>query len=303
MKKQLNSFSIYVILSALYVLLNLLIPVSKVTENAYHLSSVQVRILTFTYILPILGIWFAAFYGYEKLRRYSAVLKNTTEGRGFAEITKGTMWLAWGLALSAILSTILTGIARKEPNWHSAFIIINNYASLVVSLGAFTYISSGTRRLTDSAKLHPTRRGVQGLMLSFIMLGVFYCYFTIHSIEAHTGLQNPFHLPLWLILLTIIVPYLYAWFMGLFAAYEISLYSKNVKGVLYRQALSLLALGISAAIVASIIIQYVTSLSPRLSHFTLGYLLVVIYLLLLAYSAGYILIALGANKLKKIEEV
>ena len=300
MKKQLNTFSTYLILAVAYILLNLLIPVSKATELAYHLNGTQVRVLTFTYILPILGIWFAAFYGYEKLRRYSELLKKTTEGSGFAEITMGTKWLAWGLPLSAILSTILTGIARQEPHWHSGFIIINNYVALLVSLGAFTYISSGTRRLTDSTKLHPTHHAVQGLMLSFITLGVLYSYFMIHSSEAA---QNPFHLPLWLILLTIIVPYLYAWFMGLFAAYEISLYSRNTKGVLYRQALSLLALGISAAIIASIVIQYVTSISPRLSHFTLGYLLIVIYLLLLAYSAGYILIAIGANKLKKIEEV
>jgi hypothetical protein len=303
MKRQINAFIAYTILALLYVVINFVMPISHATETAYHLNNTQYRMLTFSLILPLLGIWFAAFYGYAKLSIYVAVLKNTAEGKGFAAITTGVMWLAWGLPIAAIISALLGGIAVHAPQLHDAFVIINNYVNLAVTLAAFTFISRGTRRLTEISNLHPSRRGVQGLMLGFISLGVLYCYLTIRSIETHMPSQNPYHMPMWLILLTIIVPYLYAWFMGLFSAYEISLYSKNMKGVLYKQALGLLAVGISAAIISSIIIQYVSSISPHLAGFALGYIVMIIYLLLLVYSVGYILIAIGANKLRKIEEV
>jgi hypothetical protein len=301
MKKYLQNYKAYVLLAVAYLIITILEPTSKATERLYHINNLQFRELSFTYILPILAIWFIAFYGLKKLHAYSSAIRRSAEGGPFKDICHGVGWLAYGMPLSAIASSVFVGITRKEPGWHSGFIILNNYIGLLIALGAYTYISRGTRALADTNNIHPPLKGVRVMMLLFVTTGVLYTYYSLRNIKPNT--INPYHMPVWLILLTIVIPYLYAWFMGLYAAYEVSLFSKHVKGIVYRKALIFLASGIAAAIIASITLQLFTSLSPRLSHLTLDLTLVLIYVLLVIYSIGYILIAIGANKLKKIEDV
>jgi hypothetical protein len=99
------------------------------------------------------------------------------------------------------------------------------------------------------------------------------------------------------------VPYLYAWFVGLLAAYEIALYNRGVKGVLYRQSLYLLVLGLVMVIFSLVSIQYLNGLSPRIGHLVINYKLPLTTTLKIIGGAGFILIATGAVKLKRIEEV
>jgi hypothetical protein len=93
------------------------------------------------------------------------------------------------------------------------------------------------------------------------------------------------------------------WFMGLLATYEIYNYRLKVAGIVYRKSWGLLALGIGWLIVMSIGVQYLTTLNARLMHLSIYWILVIVFALLLVYSVGYILIALGARRLQKIEEV
>ena len=301
MKRLVRPYLSYGILAVLYVLLNLFITPNAATRQ-YNLSVDEYRIMITTIILPVVAIWFAAFYGYEKMRAYAQAIRKSPEGPAFSDMANGAAWLAWSLPIPAIISTILLGVGPNHVTLHSAAIIINNYLAIAFALVIFTVIGRATRKLSEVGRVRPTLFGTQVMIGSFVVLGVLYCYFTLHNIEPHV-VTNPYHLPLWLILLTVIIPYLYAWFMGLLAAYEISLYSKKSKGIFYRQALHLLSLGVVIVILASIMIQYLSSISPRLSHLRLNSYLIIIYLLLIVYSLGYILIALGAKKLKRIEEV
>lgn len=102
---------------------------------------------------------------------------------------------------------------------------------------------------------------------------------------------------------TIIVPYLYAWFMGLMSCYEIIMYSQRIKGLLYKRALNRLAGGIGAVIGSSIFIQFINVVYAYKTNSSLGPLLILIYLLLVVEAIGYILIANGAKNLKRIEEI
>jgi hypothetical protein len=102
---------------------------------------------------------------------------------------------------------------------------------------------------------------------------------------------------------SVIIPYLYAWFVGLLAAYEIMLFSRHSKGVLYRQSLSLLALGLVVIIASSIALQYMNSIQPRVGHLMLSYHLIITSIFRIIGGGGFVLLAVGANRLKKIEEV
>jgi hypothetical protein len=134
---------------------------------------------------------------------------------------------------------------------------------------------------------------------------VLYCYLTFRQFNPGSlgSTHNPYFLPIWLLLLTVIIPYLYAWFVGLLAAYEITSYSQQVRGVLYKQALHLLVGGLVAVIAGSILLQYISSVDPSPGHLVLDYRLLLVVLFRIVIGIGFVLIAAGANRLKRIEEV
>jgi hypothetical protein len=98
------------------------------------------------------------------------------------------------------------------------------------------------------------------------------------------------------------VPYLYAWFVGLLGIYELITYGRHVRGVLYRQAMQLLVLGLFATVVGSIASQYSRSVQPQ-GGLLLNVHLIFIVLFQIVTGIGFILIAAGAHRLKKMEEV
>lgn len=53
----------------------------------------------------------------------------------------------------------------------------------------------------------------------------------------------------------------------------------------------------------SISVQSLTTLTPHLVHLSIYWTLAIIYSLLLVLSVGFVLIAIGARQLQRIEEV
>jgi hypothetical protein len=299
--KPTQTFVSFSILSLVYVLLSIGLPPVAATLKAYHLSATGYRVLVLLIALPVVAMWFAAFYGYAQLEQYAQTIKKTPDGKAFASIGRGLRWLAWGLPITSLAGNVLGGVAHEYPHFGSMAIIVTHYTSLIISVIAFTIINTGTRGLTDATGKQPSLAATRGLMVSFIFLAITYCYVTIRTVQTQAA--NPYQLPMWLILLTIVIPYLYAWLMGLLASYEISLYRRHIRGVFYKRALNLVAGGMGLTILSSIVLQYLTSSSPYLRRINLNWVLLIVFAVLMLYAAGFLLIAVGATKLKKIEEV
>jgi hypothetical protein len=295
----------YAGLAIIYVLLILILPANSQAMHDYHLSALEYRILYFAVALPSLAVWFAAFFGYAKLQEYTDSIKHAPEAGAFERLATGCMWLAWSLPIPALVGIILSTIADQWHGFHSAAIILINYTALVLPLVAFSIIGMASRELISRSKLRLDALSARGLMLLFVIGGVLYCYLTFRRFDpgSLSSTHNPYYLPIWLMLLTVIIPYLYAWFVGLLAAYEIRAYSKQVRGVLYQQALHLLVGGLIAVIVGSIALQYVSSVEPARGHLALNYRLLLVTTFRVVDGIGFILITVGANRLKKIEEV
>jgi hypothetical protein len=138
-----------------------------------------------------------------------------------------------------------------------------------------------------------------------VTVGVLYCYLIFRQLGSISfgSTADPYYLPLWLMVTTVTIPYLYAWFIGLLAAYEISAYSRHIRGLLYKQSLWLLAIGLVVVIGSSVTLQYINSVGPRAGYLLLNYHLLFLSCCRIIGSCGYALIALGAIRLKKIEEV
>src|SRR6185437_9790703 len=105
----------------------------------------------------------------------------------------------------------------------SVDIIVSHYLSLVFPLIAFIFISFGARRLTELVKARPSQAAVYTLAASFIIIGAGFTFFVFEGVPIH-GLFQPtnravYDLPYWLLFFTIVVPYIFTWFIGLLAAY------------------------------------------------------------------------------------
>ncbi len=295
----------YLAVAVLYILLIFILPANTTVMREHSFSAIQYKVLVFAIALPSLMAWLAAFVGYARLQEYAKSVSNTPEGSSFQQLAKGCTWLAWSLPAPIILSFLLNAYANTHPDFRPASVIIGNYVNLLFPLVALTFIGVASRALTTSASLTFSVSRARSIIIAFIVAGLLYCYFTFQQFDLTSlaSTNNPYYLPLGLMVLTVIIPYLYAWFIGLLAAFEIATFSKNVKGVLYRQALRMLVLGLVAVVVSSVALQYINTISPRATFIVLDSKLVFVSVFRVLTGVGFVLIALGANRLKKIEEV
>jgi hypothetical protein len=103
-------------------------------------------------------------------------------------------------------------------------------------------------------------------------------------------------------MLTVVAPYLFIWFLGLLATYEIYLYQKNVDGICYRQCLRWLSLGLVVGTIGSISIIYLTTMAANLQHWPLVVVVSIAYIALIVTGGAFIMIAQGVERFKMIEE-
>jgi len=290
----------FTLITLFYLVLSIALPPNSATIQSYHLSVTEYRVLALLVGIPLVAVWFASFYGYARLDEYVASIQRTQEGRAFALIARGLRYLAWGLPIISIVTTILGGIVHSHNSFANTAFIIAHYLPVIIAIAAFWQVGNGSRLLTEIAKVRPTNSATRTMFASFTLLGVFFTYVSIRTAQSAT---DPYHLPMWLILLTLIVPYLYAWFMGLFASYEIVLYSQRSRGFLYSRSLRDMATGIIVTIVTSVLFQYTQSDTTRLRRISFSWVFLGIYLLLMLYASGFLLIGHGAKQLQKMEEV
>lgn len=279
----------------------LLLPANPMSLEQFGVSAGQYRVLLFLVELPSILIWLTAFYGYAKLEQYAAVIKGTNESPGFRRLSLGYKWLAWWLPIQAIPYLIAGSITDDHRGLHIALIIASNYLSVLFAVIGLHLVFKASRTLLQGAKIKPTTmKRLTPLTVFFAILAAAYCWITLRHAS---GQHNPYFIPPWLIVLTLLLPYLYAWYRGLQAAYNIVNLAHHSSGVLYRNALGRVANGVAVVIVSLIAVQILRSTIPRTGHVSLSGVLVAIYVIYLFMGAGYSILALGSHRLKRIEEV
>lgn len=265
----------------------------------YHISATRLRILDLTIIVLLAAIWYVGFYGYAKLSNYNQLIDGSKDGKPTAKLTQGVFLLVMWLPVSFTTSAILNFFAMRHTHLLPAVTIINHYISLILPFVGFFYISMGTRGLSELVRQRPTFRAINIMAVILVYIGLI----DYHLVAATPNRAAVYHLSIWLILLTLMAPYICMWFMGILSTYEVYRYRMKVAGIVYRKSWSLFALGLGWLIVASICFQYLTTITSRLNQLSIYWVLLIIYSLLLVLSAGFILIAAGTRKLQRIEEV
>jgi uncharacterized membrane protein YobD (UPF0266 family) len=187
-----------------------------------------------------------------------------------------------------------------NPSFKTASVIISNYLSLFPALIALFFLYNGSRMLVRTIRGKKTRKlDLRWHAPWFLLLCVGFSHLTIENqYRSHS-----YHLSIWLLVVTYIVPYLYTWMLGLLTAYDLRVYATGVNGLVYKQAVRQFANGIAVVMLGSITIQFVTvTIAQRFSD-SLGAVLLFDYGLLIFVAIGLILMALGTKKLKLIEGI
>jgi hypothetical protein len=265
----------------------------------YHLHPDRFRLLYFTIIVPVLVVWFALFYGYHKLRTHGRLIRQNRDGRQVTRLANGLFVLAIGLPLGAIISAVLKLIARSHHGFTGAATIIPNYIDVLYALVAFIFITRGTRGLYVLSHYRPTYSIGHTIVVIDVVLGVIFCDLIA---RAHRSLIVSYHMTYSWVILTLAIPYMYTWFLGLLATAEMYAYSKQVAGDIYRKGWYHLAIGLGIIIAIDILIQYLSTLTSWLIGLSLLRILSLLYVLLLLFAMGFIVVALGSKELMKIEQ-
>jgi hypothetical protein len=273
--------------------------ITHATLLKYKVSSTGLRLIDATIIVILACIWFAGFYGYYKLRSYSLLIYKEKDGKNVTKLCRGLLLLVLWLPVSSLVSVILKYLALKHPGLLAVTTIVNNYVNLIISFLGFILIGIGARGLSKLVKQRHSYRTTNIFAMLLIYVGLVF----VHLVLSTNNRVLIYHLSTWLLLLTIVAPYIYMWYIGLLATYEIYYYRKKVEGIVYKQSWRLLSIGIGWLILMSICFQYLTTLSARLNALSIYWLLGIIYLVLVLLSLGFVFIAIGARKLQKLEEV
>jgi hypothetical protein len=297
----------YLCVIVIYVVFTFIVSPTPLILHHYHLSLAGYRWIIATVVVPLVIIWLTAYYGYRKLHTYADTIKKNKDGTFVTQISNGVTFLVFQLPFTSALGSVLNYIAQDHPHFEPTSMILQHYIKILFPLLAFLYIGYGSRGLTELVKRRPSQRATYVLALIFIIIGAAFTFFVFHGVPGSSLVkpanQAQFFLPTWLIFFTIVIPNIFTWYIGLLAAYEIYLFRSKVTGILYRRGWEFLAAGLAEIIAVSIFYEYLTLLSSHLTRLRVNALLLIVYVALILLAGGYVLIAVGARKLQKIEEV
>jgi hypothetical protein len=288
-----------------YVALTLTSTPTKETLQQYHVTATQLHEIALTITIPYIIIWIFGLVGYLRLRSYVTAIGDSADGKAWREICNGVLLLVLWLPLNVLLSSLATNFYQTHPEATANSIRLLNYFNILIMLPAFYLIYIGSKKLVEVAKVraHGLTQRQSAAFIVFSILYVFVALSDTGRQVAHSGAEvATYYLPDWITVVTILIPRVLTWFIGLAAVANIMLYRQKVKGAIYKEGLRYMALGLYVVVVAIVVLRTIQSLSSAIGSWSLGFLLLLIYGLLAILGTGYALVSKGAKRLQKIEE-
>lgn len=295
-----NVLGTVALLAIAFTFFSLTAPIDPETLSRFSITPMQLRMLQLPLILMVLVIWFSLSYGFVRFKSYALTIIKDKDGRAFNLIANALGLLGLQIILPSLLKTILTRLTFDER----LILYISTYLGIVLGLAGYYYLLKGGQ---DLEKLVKVRRNTgKSLQLAFIVFLALYaaCAILLKVSGINTQELN-IHATLSFIpwLITILLPTLLSWHLGLMAFLAIYKYKEHVKGIIYENVFSRVTTGIFIVIISSIGIQALGALGSTSQTLGLGSTLVVVYGIIGVFVFGYYKIADGAKNLQVIEEV
>lgn len=296
------------LLAVLYILVNFATPPNETVLARYKMNATEYQLMRASLAIPLFIVWFAAFYGFSKLIRYAKLIKQSPDGEGFAWIAAGLTVLGVGLPINSIISTTLSRAVAADIIEQPVSTIITTHLTVGYQLASFLLIAVGSWKLLQVLKKVDFPK--PALILGGGILTVISAFYIVavlnnpsRQVPVEPAQTATYYINDFLIITTIIVPYILSWMCGLFAFIAIRTYQRHVGGMLYKKALKKFNTGLLIIIAMSIILQFFTAAITSTFAWQLGPLVILTQFLVFAIGAGFIFVALGAKGLTKLEEV
>lgn len=293
----------FIVLVIIYIGFIFGMPTDTKAIQRYDITESQVRFINLTVVTPLIFIWFTALYGFLKLKSYARSVANAREGRAFHYLMLGLMVLTFSLPINAIASSLVRYSTLQYPDLLVLTTILRNYLTVVLSIAAFWLLVVGGRALVNTVSKLKLPDIPKGFTAGITILTAVYAWLITSKPLNQGEEERAYFLPGWLMIFTIVVPYVLAWKAGFLTTYYLYKYHEHVKGVIYKSAFRDLAMGICFVVVIAILVQLITTSSAQLNRLNLTPILLIIYGLLIMYIVGFGLVARGAKKLKRLEDV
>lgn len=303
MIKRRTYYTIFAAFSLIYILATLIAPLAP---NRFNLSVANTRLIQIGIAVPVVLIWFAAVYGAERFNSYARSIANSKDGKALNQIGSGLTMLAVAVMSNGISGTLRPWALRD--GWIENFVISYNYLQVVLYLAAFYLIYKGTVMLRAVVAKKPENLsawvpviiiiGLVGLLYVSVILG-----YDHRNDSPDPTKFSSYYLPDSLILSTLALPFLVGWALGIKSALNVAFYYKKVKGIIYKSALNRFATGMYLVVAFAVILQMLIAFSTYFAKAGLKSILLIVYLILISYSLGFLVIASGSKKLNAIEKV
>ena len=269
--------------------------------NNYDVSPTVFVLVQLSVVLPVLAIWLTAAYGAVKFKSYSKLIETSPDGRALSLVTTGLILLVIGLISQSVLGAF-PRYAVGQP-WLPVVVFMRNHLPLLISITSSILIFVGSYRLVKLVKNSPNYRrnialALGGYLLAAAWLAQFFYTHLSHTVSG--GVPN-FALPGAWPFYTMALPYLLIWGLGVLSVVNIGTYTSNVKGAIYRSALRYLASGLMTVITFAMALQMLTFANSAVLKLSFGAIVALVYLILIVYALGFVLLAMGARRLVRIE--
>jgi hypothetical protein len=308
-KLSLNKYYVLLfILTVIYLIGTFAVSPDKASLAKYHIDATQLRVLSLTIVVPLLAIWFAAFYGLVNLGKYAERINGTRDGEGFKYLVISLTFLAFSFPVNSLISGFLKYLVNNGTIIQATSTIITTHLSLAFSLIAYIFLAIGSQRLLKTIKKAKVRKSYRvGAAVALFLIAIPYVYAALtnpsREVAVAPSLVASYYMSDILTVTTILAPYIILWGIGISGVLQLYAYKRTVGGNVYKKSLSKITFGFLAVILANIFVQFLTTLATIYAGWGLGTILILVYLLLVVVAIGYVFIALGAKGLAKIEEV
>jgi hypothetical protein len=274
------------------------------TGNVYHLSSINRLLLQASVAIPVLLIWLTAIRGAMSFKRYATLLANDIEAPAMNWIANGLIWLVAYIVLLALVGQLPA--YAMHTSWQDMAIETKNHAPMVAAFIGFACLFQGSRKLQQVTPFSIQTNKTRWLLIGLSGASALFAVTFLGGYNAVTN--QPRLIPAYaasptILLFTLILPYIGAWFLGLLASLNIHYYARKVSGSLYRRALQDLVRGITGVITFITVLQILVLMGPSIATLGLGSILILLYCLLVLYGIGFWLVSQGAQRLARIEVV
>jgi hypothetical protein len=295
------------ILWIIYSLLTLFAPSAQVTQR-FGISLAQVNLLRLTVLLPYLFIWVATLFAILQYQKYYKIIAKSPEGRGFKQLNLGLSMLLSQIIISPFLG-LVSNYYPTSFTVQKVTTILRNDVTILLYLIAFYFFWKASKIFISTISLKKRQtKSVYGIILLIIVsLGSSLIWFITHN-DFRTASSDPTIRPTYFIndvpiFVTIVIPYLIIWLLGLITLFNLRTLYLNAEGIIYKKAFASVAIGLALIEALIISLQFLTQATTYLREIGLGVILILVYVILLAISAGYLYFAKGAVELTRIEKI